>query len=68
MDASRRMVGAIPVVSLGCAMISLHHQEDLNKEVEVDVIEQLLPYQSARAVGVGVLHVELAEYLIGVAL
>ena len=63
------MVGAIAIlVPLGCAMVSVHHQEDLDQEVEIGVVEQLLPYQSAEGVGVGILPVELAEYPVGVAL
>jgi hypothetical protein len=56
-------------VPLGSAVVVVRHQEDLDQEVEEGiVIQQLLPDESTRAVGVGVLQVELAEDPVGVAL
>ncbi len=53
---------------LGSAVIAVHHQKDLYHEVEVGVVQKLLPNETTRAVGMGVLQVELSKDPIGVAL
>ncbi len=60
MDARGRLVRTVTVVSLRSAVFAVHHQEDLNREVEVIVFEQLLPDETARAVCMGVLQVKLS--------
>ena len=63
-----RLVWTVTVVPLGSAVVAVHHQENLDQEVEKGVVLQLLPDETARADGAGVLQVELAEDLVGVAL
>ncbi len=68
MDARGRLVRTVPVVPLESTCVAIHAQEDLDQEVEVGVVEQLLPNQTARPVGVDVLQVKLAEDPVRVAL
>ncbi len=49
-------------------MFAVHHQEDMDQDVEVGVVKQVLLDEASRAVSVGVLQVKLAEDPVGVAL